>query len=97
MRNSPRFRVWGAIPKLRQGYLQNSWMMAGVQIRQIWNSARLDQNNRPVDQIGGSARGYFDAHFIVGGLAVVANGAAVTGAPCMIMHSCPNGERAHLR
>jgi len=42
-----------AILRLRQGYLQNSWMMAGVQIRQIWNSARLDQNNRPVDQIGG--------------------------------------------
>jgi hypothetical protein len=57
MRNSPRSRVWGAIPKLRQGYLQNSWMMAGVQIRQIWNSARLDQNNRPVDQIGGYSRG----------------------------------------
>jgi hypothetical protein len=32
-------------------------MMAGVQIRQIWNSARLDQNNRPVDQIGGYSRG----------------------------------------
>jgi hypothetical protein len=44
-----------AIPKLRQGYLQNSWKMAGVQIRQIWNGARLDHNNRPVDQIGGSA------------------------------------------
>lgn len=42
-----------AIPKLRQGYLQNSWKMAGVQIRQIWNGARLDHNNRPVDQIGG--------------------------------------------
>jgi hypothetical protein len=30
--------------------------MAGVQIRQIWNGARLDQNNRPVDQIGGYLR-----------------------------------------
>jgi hypothetical protein len=28
--------------------------MAGVQIRQIWNGARLDHNNRPVDQIDAS-------------------------------------------
>jgi hypothetical protein len=36
---------------------------------------------------GGSARGYFDAHCIVGRPAVVANGAIATDAPCMIMHT----------